>query len=232
MKNVVVGSLRMVCAACLLLVSATGWSQGMFSGLFGGKKDDQSQQQNVTVGTDPQQGVRPQATPTAEQIKTGAAKLEKQIVQEKIPSNLFKQYVGTWRGWFYTYSPSGKTEVRQSVQLQADLQSDGSLMVKAMYFDKLAQQFVLGESYHYKKTDASTVRVTITRATNERSTQTGYFNDGSLFLVGDIKDGVESNRERIDGNRWLMDGFSYYDPRKSGAPRDAHHHIARLTRER
>lgn len=232
MNAVVVGSWRAVCVAGLLVASATGWSQGLFSGLFGGGKEERLPSgATVTEGSDPNQGVRPQKTPTPEQIKAGAAKLSRQLGHERIPANLFKQYVGTWRGWFYTYTPDGQAKGRQSVQLQCELQSDGSLHVRAMYFDRLAQQFVLGESYVYQKVSPDTVRVTITRANNEKSYQTGHYNDGSLFLQGEISDGIESYRERIDGNRWLMDGFSYYDSKKKGV-RDAHHHIARLTREK
>lgn len=222
-----------LCCAVVLVASATAEAQGIFSGLFGGNRDEAAPQQgNVTVteGSDPNQGVRPQQTPTQEQIKKGAAKLAKQLNHERIPGDLFRQYAGTWKGWFYTYTLDGRSTGRQAVQMQCDLQSDGSLLVRAMYFDKLAQQFVLGESYHYQKVDPSTIKVTITRASNDTQTQTGHFNDGSLFLRGNIADGVEGSRERIDGNRLLMDGFSVYFNKKG--ENDVHHHVARLTREK
>ncbi len=234
MKRIVYRNLRAVCAAALVLASATGWSQGIFKGLFGGGRNDEAQQAPPAAEAgDPTGGARPQATPTREQIKKGAAKLAKQLDVERIPSDLFKRYAGNWEGNFYTYSPDGRHNARQAVRVQAEIQSDGSLLCRAMYFDKLAQQFVLGESYLYQKVDAGTVRVTITRASNQTDTQTGHYNDGYLFLQGDISDGVESFREKIDGNRWLVDGFTMYNMGKGKkGSGDLSHHLARLVREK
>lgn len=180
---------------------------------------------------DPNAGLRPQAQATDKQVKAGARKLELQLNAEKVPRDLFARYVGTWKGNSYVYTPGGRNVGRQAVEVIFAMKGDGTLEGKAKSFDRLAQQFVVAESYSYRMLDASSVRISITRPTGQTDTQTGRFNDGALILAADIKDGVETYRERVDGDRLLIDGVTVIDGQK-GAARDVRHIVVRLVRDK
>jgi hypothetical protein len=168
-----------------------------------------------------------QPTPDKETIRKGAAKLQTQMEVEKIPSNLFQNYVGKWKGDFWVYKPTGQLEQNQAASIEYTLQPDGTLKMESFFFDRISKSWVIAETATYVN-EGSSVRVTIRHSNNSVGKQTGHYNDGQLFLTADINDGVEHYRERIDGKRLLVDGFGVY---KGGAA-DAHVFIGRFLRER
>lgn len=178
----------------------------------------------VVEGTPPPPA-NPQPTPTREQIKAGAQKLKKAIDVEQVPGNLFQRYAGKWKGDFWVYSPSGKLEESKAASIQYTPQSDGTMKMETFYLDRISKTWVTAETATYVN-EGRSVRVTIRRPNNSVSKQTGHFNDGQLFLMADINDGVEHYRERIDGKRLLVDGFGVY----KGAG-DHHVFIGRFLKE-
>lgn len=167
----------------------------------------------------------PTKTPTREQIKAGANKIKSQLVPERVPANLFDRYQGTWTGDFWVYSPQGTLQETKAVKIEY-AKNGKQLEMKTFYADRLGQQWVVAETAVYEN-EGDKVNVTIRRPSNDTATQTGRYNDGSLFLVANIQDGVEHYRERIDGKRLLVDGFGVY----GGAGADAHVFIGRFVRQ-
>lgn len=170
----------------------------------------------------------PKPTPTKEEIKAGAAKLQKQLNWEPLPRDIFSRYVGKWKGYFYVFSPQGKKQGAQSVQLEFTLQQDGTMKMSSLSYDLVSKSYVVGEEAVYSR-EGDTVYVDVKQPNGTTTRQIGHFNDDHLFLQADIKDGVEAMRERIDGKRFLMDGFGVYDGGKNG--REARHFIGRFLRE-
>lgn len=172
----------------------------------------------------------PVATPRTaadkETIRKGAQKLSAEVNVEKVPSDLFRRYQGKWKGDFWVYSPSGKKEQSQAASIEYTMNGDGTMKMESFYFDRLSKTWVTAETATYVN-EGNSVRITIRRPNNAVAKQTGYFNDGQLFLVADITDGVEHYRERIDGKRLLIDGFGVYTGPKS----DSHVFIGRFLRE-
>lgn len=167
----------------------------------------------------------PAKTPTRKEIQEGAARLKKQLLPESVPGNLFDRYNGTWTGDFWVYSPQGTLQETKAVKIEY-VKKGKQLEMKTFYADRLGQQWVVAETAIYVN-EGDKVTVTIRRPSNDTATQTGRYNDGSLFLVANIKDGVEHYRERIDGKRLLVDGFGVY----GGGGADAHVFIGRFVRQ-
>lgn len=176
----------------------------------------------IVQGTPPTQA---QKTPTKEEIKKGAARLKTQMAPERIPGNLFDNYEGIWNGDFWVYSPQGQLEESKSVKIEYKKTGKNTLSMETFYADRLGKQWIVAETATYTNT-GDAVEVSILRPSNETAMQTGRFNDGQLFLVANIKDGVEHYRERIDGQRLLVDGFAVY----GGS--DSHVFIGRFVRQR
>lgn len=175
----------------------------------------------IVQGTPPAQA---QKTPTKEEIRKGANRLRNQLEQERIPGDLFDRYVGTWNGDFWVYSPTGKLEESKSVKIEFK-KSGKSLVMETFYADRISKQWVVAETATYSS-DGSKVTVNIQRPSGDNASQTGYYNDGQLFLVANISEGVEHYRERIDGQRLLVDGFGVY------GGKDSHVFIGRFVRQR
>jgi hypothetical protein len=162
-------------------------------------------------------------TPTAEEVKKGAAKLNKELSYEKPPRDLFKGYAGKWKGNFWVYTLDGKLRQRANAEVTFTLQDDGSMKMESYLFDKLSQSFVIGEKAVYR-IEGDKVLCNVTRGKDQVDKQVARFNDGQLFFETKVKDGVEHYRERIDGNRFLVDGFAVYGSLKGD---DMHIFIAR-----
>lgn len=159
----------------------------------------------IVQGTPPAQATK---TPSKEEIREGASRLKKQMAPERIPSNLFDRYEGVWGGDFWVYSPNG--QLKESKAVKIEYKKNGKqLSMETFYADRISKTWVVAESATYTN-EGDHVSVTIRRPSNDVATQTGYYNDGQLFLVANIKDGVEHFRERIDGKRLLVDGFGVY----------------------
>lgn len=176
----------------------------------------------IIQGTPPAQV---QKTPTKDEIKKGAARLKTQMAAERIPGNLFDNYVGTWSGDFWVYSPSGQLEETKSAKIEYKKTGKNTLSMETFYADRLGKQWIVAETATYTNT-GDAVQVSILRPSNDTATQTGHFNDGQLFLMANITDGVEHFRERIDGQRLLVDGFAVYGDGGS------HVFIGRFVRQR
>ncbi len=167
-------------------------------------------------------------TPTAEEIKAGAAKIKKAISWEKIPSDLFGKYEGTWAGNYWAYSLDGQLQQTSQAKVKFTIQSDGSMKMESYYFDMLSKSYFTGEIATYKN-NGNSIDVTIERGKGKVDRQVGHWNDNQLFLTSNIKDGVEHFRERIDGKRMLVDGFGVYGSMKGD---DKHVFIGRYLREK
>ena len=163
---------------------------------------------NVKIVQGTPSAAAPTKTPTKEEIRKGAANLSRQLSPEKVPSNLFDRYVGTWNGDFWVYSPQGALKQSQAVKIEYK-KSGKQLTMETFYADRISKTWVVAETATYTN-EGDKVTVSIRRPSNDVATQTGHFNDGQLFLVANIKDGVEHYRERIDGKRLLVDGFGVY----------------------
>lgn len=178
----------------------------------------------IVEGT-PTPPAAPTKTPTREEIREGAARLRSQLSTERIPSNLFDRYVGTWNGDFWVYSPTGQLEESKSVRIEYKKTGKNTLTMETFYADRISKQWVVAETATYTN-NGDSVSVSIRRPSNDVATQTGRYNDGQLFLVANIKDGIEHYRERIDGQRLLVDGFGVY------GGNDSHVFIGRFLRQR
>lgn len=192
----------------------------------GAQQQQQMQQQQAQHQQ--QQAVPPPAEQANRTPSKGARKLAQELSWDGIPRDLFQRYVGRWKGEFYAYSPLGKKEQVNKVTVEYVIQSDGSMKMSTLSYDMISKRWVVQETAVYS-VQGDTVRVDITRATGQTSRQLGHYSDGQLFLQGQISDGVEHFRERIDGQgRLLVDGFGCYGGSKS---KDNHIFIGRFTRE-
>jgi len=176
----------------------------------------------IVQGTPPAVATK---TPTKEEIRKGAARLKSQLAPERIPGNLFDRYEGTWNGDFWVYSPSGTLEESKAVRIDYKKTGKNTMTMETFYADRISKQWVVAETATYSN-EGDVVRVTIRHPSNDVATQVGHFNDGQLFLLANIKDGVEHYRERIDGQRLLVDGFGVY------GGKDSHVFIGRFVRQR
>lgn len=176
----------------------------------------------IVQGTPPAEA---RETPTKEEIRKGAARLKTQLAPERIPGNLFDRYEGTWNGDFWVYSPTGNLEESKSVRIEYKKTGKNTLTMETFYADRISKQWVVAETATYTN-NGDSVKVSIRRPSNDIATQTGRYNDGQLFLVADINDGIEHYRERIDGQRLLVDGFGVY------GGKDSHVFIGRFLRQR
>jgi len=187
----------------------------------GGKK---GQSVKVVEGTPPPQQA-PQPTPDKETIRKGAARLKQQLSVERIPSDLLSRYVGRWKGDFWVYAPTGELQESKACAIEYKMGDRNTLQMETYYVDRISKQWIVAETATYQN-NGDSVLVTIKKPDGKIATQTGHYNDGQLFLVSNIKDGIESYRERIDGKRLLVDGFGVY------GGKDSHVFIGRLLRER
>lgn len=185
-------------------------------------KTEDGKNVRIVQGTPP---VEAQATPTKEEIRKGAQRIKTQMAPERIPGNLFDRYEGTWNGDFWVYSPHGHLEESKSVRIEYKKTDKNTMTMETFYADRISKQWVVAETATYTK-DGSTVNVSIRRPSNDLASQTGHYNDGQLFLVANISDGIEHYRERIDGQRLLVDGFGVY------GGNDSHVFIGRFVRQR
>lgn len=176
----------------------------------------------IVQGTPPAQATK---TPSKDEIRKGAARLKTQLAPERVPGNLFDRYEGTWTGDFWVYSPQGSLEESKSVRIEYKKSGKNTLAMETFYADRISKQWVVAESATYTN-EGDSVKVSIRRPSSDVATQTGHFNDGQLFLVANIQDGVEHYRERIDGQRLLVDGFGVY------GGKDSHVFIGRFVRQR
>ena len=176
----------------------------------------------IVQGT-PAANATPEKTPSREEIRKGAEKIRGQMAPERVPSNLFDRYEGVWNGDFWVYSPQGALQESKAVKIEYK-KNGKQLTMETFYADRISKQWVVAETATYTN-EGDKVSVSIRRPSNDVATQTGHFNDGQLFLVANIKDGVEHYRERIDGKRLLVDGFGVY----GGA--DNHVFIGRFVRQ-
>ncbi len=199
-------------------------AQGTPAPAEGGRTVQGESGNNVRIvqGTPPTQA---QKTPTKKEIQEGAARLKTQMAPERIPGNLFDRYEGVWNGDFWVYSPTGQLEESKSVKIEYKKTGKNTLSMETFYADRLGKQWIVAETATYTN-NGDSVDVSILRPSNDTATQTGRYNDGQLFLVANIKDGVEHYRERIDGQRLLVDGFAVY----GGS--DSHVFIGRFVRQR
>jgi hypothetical protein len=192
----------------------------------GGKTVSGKSKVQIVEGTPPPTNAAPQPTPDKETIRKGAQKLAAEVNVEKIPSDLFRRYAGKWKGDFWVYSPTGQKEQSQAASVEYTVNGDGTMKMESFYNDRISKNWVTAETATYVN-EGDKLRVTIKRPNGQIAKQTGRFNDGQLFLVADISDGVEHNRERVDGKRLLIDGFGVYFGKNS----DSHVFIGRFLKE-
>jgi hypothetical protein len=192
----------------------------------GGKTVQGKSKMQIVEGTPPPAGATPQATPDKETIRKGAQKLAAEMNVEKIPSDLFRRYAGKWKGDFWVYSPNGQKEQSQAASIEYTVNGDGTMKMESFYYDRISKNWVTAETATYVN-EGDKLRVTIKRPNGQIAKQTGHFNDGQLFLLADISDGVEHYRERVDGKRLLIDGFGVYASKQS----DSHVFIGRFLKE-
>lgn len=197
------------------------------------KKQQPKQQQQAQPQQQPQQAQpkQQQAQPQDDSAKApsaGARKLARQLNWDGVPRDLFKRYAGRWEGNFWVYSPLGKKEQVNKVQVEYTPQSNGSMKMLTNSYDMISKTWVVQESATYT-IEGDTVYVEIRRPNGDVSRQVGHWSDDQLFLQGQINDGVEHFRERIDSNgRLLVDGFGVYGSTKG---KDHHIFIGRMTRQ-
>jgi hypothetical protein len=121
----------------------------------------------------------------------------------------------------------GKKEQIQKVTIDYTPEADGSMTMRTFSFDMLSKAWVTQETARYS-VDGDKVTVDIRRPSGETARQVGHFNDGSLFLEAQINDGAEHFRERIDGQRLLIDGYGIYGSLKG---KDRHAFIGRFQKQ-
>ncbi|MCX7963024.1 MAG: hypothetical protein N2644_00875 [Candidatus Sumerlaea chitinivorans] len=156
-----------------------------------------------------------QPTPDPEKVK----KLKAALDWETPPKDLLDRYVGTWQGDFWVYTTDGRLEQRNKVRITYTLQADGTLKMEMLSGDLISKMWVTKVTATYK-VDGKQIICTVVQPTGETFKQIGHYNDGSVFFVSQIPDGVEHQRERIDGKRLLVDGFGVYGSLKK---KDDHH---------
>jgi hypothetical protein len=221
-------------ALLIILVPASAFSQGLLSGIR--DRFSSGQPEQYTAPAQQQQQVPPpaeQSTQIAQSQQkrpsSGARKLAQELNWDKVPRDLFRRYQGNWSGNFWVYSPLGKKEQVNKIQAEYSVQNDGSMRMITNSYDMISKTWVVQETATYT-IQGDTVYVEIRRPNGEVSRQVGHWSDDQLFLQGQINDGVEHFRERVDSNgRLLVDGFGVYGPVKGN---DHHIFIGRMTRER
>lgn len=228
-----------VLTGVMIWTCVTDAHAGFLSGILGGKKDDPAPQQEIPPpppqSSQPTKQMvekdgKPVPTPVPPDpavIKAGAAKLKKELSWEGVPSNLFQMYAGKWNGNFWVYSPQGKLEGKEAVKMECTPQADGTMKMVTFYHDTITKTWVTHETSVYS-VKGDTINVTISGTRGEPARQVGHYNDQSVFLVNESKDTFESQRERIDGKRFLSDGFAVYNG-KNG--KEYHVFIGRLLKE-
>ena len=223
-------------AVVSLLAVSSAPAQSIIGGLmdrFGGgqsqqvQQPQQVQQQQQQVPPPAEQGARKQSAGDKKSgPSSGARKLARELNWDKVPRDLFNRYAGNWEGHFWTYSPLGKKEQVNRVQVSFTPNGNTMKMVTNS-MDLISKTWVVQESAVYT-IEGDTVYVEITRPSGDTSRQVGHWSDDQLFLQGQINDGVEHFRERVDGGRLLVDGFGVYGSVKG---KDHHIFIGRLTRK-
>lgn len=177
----------------------------------------------IVEGTPPS-AVSPQATPDKETIRKGAARLKNNMVQERVPGNLFDLYSGTWKGTINIYSAKG--DVLESHAAEVVCRPSGGTMVKETYFiDRDSKQPILASTANYVN-DGSAVKIVSSLPDGSSQQSSGHYNDRQLFIVSLNGNRLTHSRERLaDGNRMLIDGFDY----NAGNTKVT---VGRLTRQR
>jgi hypothetical protein len=204
--------------ACLALSGASYAQGGWLSGLTGGKKDAQqaeATQAGAVADKAGQAAAQPTPTPDPARVK----KLKAALNWEKPPKDLFQQYAGKWQGDFWVYSTDGKLEQHNKVRIEYTAQADGTLKMEMWSGDLISKTWVTEVQSTYS-IDGDSIVSTVRQPSGKSFKQVGHFNDGSVFFVSQISDGVEHYRERIDGKRLLVDGFGVY-----GEPKKKDHHV-------
>jgi hypothetical protein len=156
-----------------------------------------------------------QPTPDPQKVK----KLKAALDWETPPKDLFERYVGTWQGDFWVYTTDGRLEQHNKVRITYTLQPDGTLKMEMLSGDLISKMWVTKVTATYK-VDGKQIVCSVAQPTGDTFKQVGHYNDGSVFFVSQIPDGVEHQRERIDGKRLLVDGFGVYGSLKK---KDDHH---------
>jgi len=162
-------------------------------------------------------------TPDPERVR----KLKEAIDWEKPPKDLFARYAGTWQGDFWVYSVEGRPEQHNKVRITYTPQSDGTMKMEMWSGDLISKLWVTEVTCTYRL-EGDRILCTVKQPDGSTFKQIGHFNDGSVFFVSDISDGVEHTRERIDGKRLLSDGFGVYQTLKK---KNAHVFIGRFIRQ-
>ena len=162
-------------------------------------------------------------TPDPARVKQLKAALD----WEKPPKDLLQRYVGTWQGDFWVYSVEGKLEQHNKVRITYTLQSDGTLKMEMWSGDLISKTWVTKVAATYS-IDGEKIVCTVQQPDGSSFKQIGHYNDGSVFFVSQVNDGIEHTRERIDGKRLLTDGFGVYGSLKK---KDAHVFIGRFLKQ-
>lgn len=192
---------------------------------------DQSQQEQQAA---PQKGAKAaetrgdketSATPTPdpEQVK----KLKAALDWEKPPKDILQRYAGTWQGDFWVYSIEGRLKQHNKMRITYTPQPDGTLKMEMWSGDLISKLWVTKVTATYA-VDGDKIVCTVQQPDGSQFKQIGHYNDGSVFFVSQITDGVEHSRERIDGKRLLTDGFGVYGSLKKA---NSHVFIGRFLRQ-
>lgn len=217
--------LAMTCFACSIFIAAAV-AQGGWLGNLLGKDSGASQQarpQEPALAKSTGKDAQTSPTPNPEHVK----KLKAALDWEKPPKDLFQRYAGTWQGDFWVYSVEGRLEQHNKMRLTYTPQPDGSLKMEMWSGDLLSKMWVTKVTATYT-VEGDKILCTVTQPDGSTFKQVGHYNDGSVFFVSQIPDGVEHSRERIDGKRLLSDGFGVYGALKK---KDAHVFIGRFLKQ-
>ncbi|MGB9692093.1 MAG: hypothetical protein ACPL7D_07990 [Candidatus Sumerlaeaceae bacterium] len=165
------------------------------------------------------------ATPTPDpaQVK----KLKAALDWEKPPKDLFQRYAGTWQGDFWVYSVEGRLEQHNKMRITYTPQADGSMKMEMWSGDLISKLWVTKVTAIYT-VEGEKIFCTVQQPDGSTFKQIGHYNDGSVFFLSQINDGIEHSRERIDGKRLLTDGFGVYGSLKK---KDAHVFIGRFLKQ-
>lgn len=162
-------------------------------------------------------------TPDPEKVK----KLKAALDWEKPPADLFQRYAGTWQGDFWVYSVEGRLEQHNKMRITYTPQSDGTMKMEMWSGDLISKMWVTKVTATYS-IEGDKIVCTVQQPDGTSFKQIGHYNDGSVFFVSQINDGVEHSRERIDGKRLLSDGFGVYESLKK---KNAHVFIGRFLKQ-
>lgn len=149
--------------------------------------------------------------PDPEKVK----KLKAALDWEKPPKDLFQRYAGTWQGDFWVYTVEGRLEQHNKMRITYTPQADGTMKMEMWSGDLLSKMWVTKVTATYT-IDGDKIICTVQQPDGSTFKQIGHYNDGSVFFVSQIPDGVEHSRERVDGKRLLTDGFGVYESLKKG----------------